>query len=65
MKKKLCIEYGEKKVMESDIINEVKRIWRDDNKLVKDIKTLDLYLKPEENKCYYVVNNQDKGFLGL
>ena len=32
-----------------------------DYAVVKDIKELQVYVKPEENKAYYVVNGEDDG----
>lgn len=32
-------------------------------KNVKDIKTLDVYVKPEEGQLYYVINGTDTGNL--
>lgn len=38
--------------------NKVKDIWLNDwNRLAKDLKTIDLYIKPEDRKVYFVINN--------
>ncbi|KZL88393.1 DUF6465 family protein [Clostridium magnum] len=39
----------------------IKAIWKDAGKLQKDIKTLKIYIKPEESTCYYVINDSEKG----
>ena len=35
------------------------------NRKVKDLKTMDLYLKPEENAVYYVFNEEESGSFPL
>ena len=39
----------------------VKEIWRGEGNLMKDLKTMDIYFKPEENMCYYVINSDAQG----
>ena len=42
----------------SDIIKE---IWKGEGNLIKDLKSIDVYFKPEEKMCYYVVNGNFEG----
>ena len=45
-----------------------KKVWVDagnKNRKVKDLKTMDLYLKPEENAVYYVFNEEESGSFPL
>lgn len=44
---------------------EAKAIWKAEGNSVKDIKKLDMYLKPEENKCYFVINDTFNGKFDL
>jgi len=39
----------------------VKEIWRGEGNLMKDLKSMDIYFKPEENMCYYVINSDVQG----
>jgi len=39
----------------------VKEIWKSEGNLVKDLDHMEIYFKPEEKKCYYVVNGESKG----
>ncbi|WXR61562.1 DUF6465 family protein [Peptostreptococcaceae bacterium AGR-M142] len=49
-----------------EVEKEIKRIWREDKGyLIKDIKKLNMYLKPEEGRCYYVINNKHEGIVNL
>lgn len=61
MKSSLYIEYYEKQINEADLVKKSKKIWTDSGKKVGDLKTLDVYVKPEENKVYYVFNDDITG----
>ena len=39
----------------------VKETWRGYGNLVKDLKSIDIYFKPEERMCYYVINGDVEG----
>ena len=44
----------------------VKDIWLNEwNRLARDLKKIDLYIKPEDGKVYFVVNDNEHGDLGL
>ena len=49
------------KTEEKDIIARVKKAWTRSGKKVGDIKEMDLYIKPEENAVYYVINGTETG----
>ncbi len=61
VKVKAVVEYYGKQVDEKDIIANVKKAWTKSGKKVGDIKTIDLYIKPEEGAVYYVINGNDTG----
>ncbi len=61
MKKEITIEYGDKKITESDIVAAVKEIWKSRGNRIADIAKLELFIKPEENAAYYVVNEEMQG----
>ena len=45
---------------------EVKNIWLNDWKRpAKDLKEIDMYIKPEDGKVYFVVNGTDHGALAI
>lgn len=48
-------------ISEADVIAKVKEIWTSAGKLVKDIKSITTYVKPEDRKVYYVVNDEVTG----
>ena len=59
------VEYYGKQVEERTVIANVKKAWTKSGKKVGDIKTLDLYIKPEENAAYYVINGTNAGAVAL
>lgn len=55
------VEYYGKQVGQKEIVASVKKAWTRSGKKVGDIKSMDLYIKPEEGAVYYVVNGTDTG----
>lgn len=57
---KCTIEFGGKNTTIEDIVNSAKEDYKaNGNKAA--IKTLDVYIQPEKNVAYYVVNGEIKG----
>ena len=57
MKVRTFVEYYGKQVEEKEMIARVKK----KGKRVGEIKTLELYVKPEEGAVYYVINSEETG----
>ena len=54
------VQFGEKEVTYTDMVNRIKAMWKEQGKREVSMKSLELYVKPEESKVYYVINSQDK-----
>ncbi len=56
------LQFSGKEVVASDILETVKKVWVDkfQGKL-EEIKTIEIYIKPEEHKAYFVVNGLSNG----
>ncbi|MBD5097808.1 MAG: hypothetical protein HDT40_12615 [Lachnospiraceae bacterium] len=65
MKSAFFVEYYGKQVEEAALIKTAKAIWTKSGKKVSDLKSLDLYVKPEENAVYYVFNNDESGSFAI
>ena len=65
IKTTLCVQYFGKEVEEKDMIASVKKAWTKAGNKVADIKTIDLYVKPEEMAVYYVINGSESGKVEL
>ena len=61
MKLDLYIEVFGKKIEHKVIVEKVKEIWKADGNKVKDLSNLEVYYKPEEQMCYYVINGEVEG----
>ncbi len=58
MKSNLFVQFNGKDFDTNQILDYAKEIWKTSGNKVKDLNTVDLYLKPEENRCYYVFNGE-------
>ena len=60
------VQFGGKEVSVKDLTEKVKYIWTKElgNK-VKDMTDVKVYVKPEENTAYYVVNGEVSGSMEL
>jgi hypothetical protein len=65
VKTEFFVEFGEDKISMDKIALKVKDQWKANGKLVKDIKSIGLYLKPHERACYYVINQNIKGAVSV
>lgn len=56
------LQFSGKEVNTADVLETVKKIWVEkfQGKL-EEIKTIELYFKPEEHKAYFVVNGLSNG----
>lgn len=61
MKSTLYVEYQEKQMEEKDLIAKAKKVWTATGKKAAELKSLQLYVKPEENMVYCVFNEDIKG----
>ncbi|WP_029232335.1 DUF6465 family protein [Butyrivibrio sp. VCB2006] len=57
---KVELQFGDKAYNEEQLVSMAKTAYGK-----KDIKNLDIYVKPEECKAYYVVNNDVTGSFDL
>ncbi|WP_251390304.1 DUF6465 family protein [Mediterraneibacter agrestimuris] len=66
VKTEMFLQFDGKEYTESEIFQKVKEVW---TKVLKnkvgDMKTVQIYLKPEESAAYYVVNGDTTGKVDL
>lgn len=56
------IQYAGKEISQKDLTEKVKAIWTGElGKKEKDLKSVKLYIKPEELAVYYVINGEETG----
>ena len=61
IKTTLFVEYYGKQVEDKVIIAAVKKAWTKAGNKVSDIKSMELYVKPEDAAVYYVINKTESG----
>lgn len=55
------IQYYGNQITEKEIVSSVKKAWRKSGHKVGDIRTMDIYVKPEDYSVYYVINGTETG----
>lgn len=65
MKTNIFVEYCGKQTEDKMMIAAVKKAWTEAGHKVGDIKTMQLYIKPEEDTVYYVINETESGKVGF
>lgn len=62
VKSALHVQYGGKSLAEADLVKMAQDVWQYDMGMkAEDFKTVELYVKPEENVTYFVVNDEFTG----
>ena len=66
VKETVYLQYLGKEINNDDLVKQVKDIWTKELKnKAGDLKSVTLYLKPEENMAYYVINDDVTGSIAL
>ena len=68
MKSTYNVEFAGNQIESKEVIAKAKKVWVDagnKDRKIKHLKTMDLYLKPEENAVYYVFNEEESGSFPL
>ena len=65
IKQQLILQFNGQDADLSAIEANVKQAWKDAGNKVADIASLDIYVKPQEGKAYYVVNKETEGVVDL
>jgi len=61
MKISMNVEYSGNKTDCKLLLDKVKGLWKEDGRRVKDLESLEIYFKPEDGACYYVINGSTSG----
>ena len=66
VKANISVQFDGKEYKTEDFVKIAKDVWQYDlGKKVADFKTVDLYVKPEENAVYYVINGEVTGSFAI
>ena len=59
----LHVQYGGRSYSQEDLMNIARDVWKYDLKRKEgELESVELYVKPEENKVYYVMNGESGSF---
>jgi hypothetical protein len=58
MKSELFVQFAGQQVDTKQLLDVAKETWKAEGNKVKDLQSVELYYKPDENKCYYVFNGE-------
>ena len=62
LKSEISVQFGGKSYSQEDLLKIAKDVWKYDLKQkAADLTSVELYVKPEENMVYYVMNNETTG----
>lgn len=60
------LQFAGKAYTEEDLVKIAKDVWRYDLKRkLNELQSIDLYVKPEENTVYYVINKTEAGSFNI
>ena len=62
LKSEISVQFGGKSYSQEDLLKIAKDVWKYDLKQkAADLTSVELYVKPEENMVYYVMNKETTG----
>lgn len=62
LKTAVCLQFSGKSYSEEDLVKMARDVWKYDLKQkLGELTSIELYVKPEENKAYYVMNKDFAG----
>lgn len=64
-KQEVYIQFGENSYLEKEVVDSVKKAWTASGKKVSEMVDVKIYIKPEEAKAYYVINEEITGSVEL
>lgn len=64
---KVILQYGDKSISYDEIMQNMENKWTYDyGRKVSDIRAMELYVKPDEDRVYYVINEgEENGSFGI
>lgn len=62
LKKEMILQFAGNEYTEKEILKKIKNVWTKEMKnKIGDMKSVRIYLKPEESAAYFVVNDEISG----
>lgn len=54
-------EYNGEQILSKELVERIKETWKNEGHRIGSIKSLRVYINPEERKAYYVINDKADG----
>ena len=61
LKTRMEVQYNGQSTCNNCLTKKAKEIWQKNGKKVSDMESLEMYVKPEENAVYFVINGEELG----
>ena len=62
----MILQFGGREIKEKDLYERIRQIWTEGyGKKADELKSLKVYVKPEEFTAYYVINDDVTGSIDL
>ena len=66
LKTELHVQFADQSLTQDDLVKIAKDVWEYDlNQKAGDLESIELYVKPEERRAYYVMNKDFTGSFGI
>lgn len=65
LRPEVIIQYAGNAAQVETVVEKVKKLYVEDGHYLASLKSLQVYLKPEENAAYYVINKKQNGKIDL
>lgn len=65
MKTNVYYEFAGQKYEEKKIFSQIRELWLSAGNKSSELKALHVYIKPEDEKAYYVINDDITGSIAL
>lgn len=65
LRPEVVIQYAGYAAQVEEIVEKVKKLYVEDGHYLASLKSLQVYVKPEENAAYYVINEKRNGKIDL
>lgn len=62
---RVYVQYADAEVITSELVEQVKEAWVASGHRISSVKSMDVYIKPEDKSAYYVINGKDTGKIEL
>lgn len=59
------VQYRGKEISGTELAGKIRECYEKEADEIKEVKEMDYYIKPEENKVYYVVNGEHRGCIAI